>query len=342
MTSPDPVWISEADVVALMTLPAAVEAIEEGLRQEATGQAMNMVKAQVGWDGHGLHATGAVAVGAGLAGTKTWVHTGGGASPLLVLFDTEDGRLRAVVEAFALGQLRTAAISAVATRRLARGDVDVLAVCGTGEQALPQVAAVATVRDVRLVRVFGPDRRRRRALAATVEADLGLTAQTCATPEEAVRGAGVVTLVTRAAEPFLMASTVAAGAHVNAVGAIRPDSAEFEPALLERCDVIAVDSVAQVRAHSREMRACFGEDESAWARVTPLCRLVAEGVGRPESSDLTLFKAMGVGLSDLSLGARVYGQAAALGLGRPLPRARRTALRLCRSGFPKKEERRDE
>lgn len=329
MTSCDPVWITEADVVALIDLPAAVEALEEALRQETEGGAVNMVKTQVAWDGRSLHATGAAAVG--LAGTKTWVHAGPGASPLLVLFGSDDGRLRAVVEAFALGQLRTAAASAVATARLAREDADVLAICGTGEQALPQAAAVAAVRGLRQVRVFGRDPARRRAFAAALEADLGLAAEAFDTPAEAASGAGVVTVVTRAREPFLTAAMVEPGAHVNAVGAIRPDSAELEPALVGRCQAISVDSVAQARAQSRELRASLGEDEAAWARVIPLSRLVADGVRRPPGGGLTLFKPMGMGLADLALGARVYRQAAAMGRGRPLPSAARAVPELRRS-----------
>src|SRR5919108_5691586 len=105
-----PIWISESDVVAMMDMGEAITALEKGLLAEARGEAKNMVKTHVGWDdGATLHAIGAVFSDEGFAGTKTWAHTPGGATPLLILYDANTGALKAVVEAFALGQMRTAA-----------------------------------------------------------------------------------------------------------------------------------------------------------------------------------------------------------------------------------------
>src|SRR4051812_13512533 len=113
-------WISEAEVASVLDMAAAIEAIRAGLAAEARGDAVNMVKTHTAWDGHTLHAIGAVFSHAGVVGTKTWAHTAGGAAPLLILFDAGDGSVRAVIEAFALGQLRTASVSRVATDPLAR------------------------------------------------------------------------------------------------------------------------------------------------------------------------------------------------------------------------------
>ncbi|MGH7790379.1 MAG: ornithine cyclodeaminase family protein, partial [Candidatus Binatia bacterium] len=115
-----PLWISEAEVVALLDLRGAIDAVERGLVAEAQGAARSMLKTHVAWgDGDTLHAIGAVWPQAGAAGSKTWAHTPGGATPLLILFDARGGGLLAVIEAFALGQLRTAAVSGVATRHMA-------------------------------------------------------------------------------------------------------------------------------------------------------------------------------------------------------------------------------
>ena len=219
-------WIAEADVVSLMDMGDAVRALEAGFLAEARGEALNMTKTHVAWGGATLHAIGAAFPKAGFVGTKTWAHTEAGATPLLVLFDSESGTLRAVVEAFALGQMRTGAASGVATRWLAAEDASGLAVVGTGKQALAQAAAVAAVRPLELVRVFGRNPERREAFARRVREELGLAARACASVAEAVEGAPIVTTVTRATEPFLTAAMVARGAHVNAVGAIVPSGAE--------------------------------------------------------------------------------------------------------------------
>src|SRR5438477_5508628 len=136
-------WISEADVVAMMDIGDATAALEKALLEEARGDAKNMVKTHVAWgDGATLHAIGAVFAKEQFAGTKTWAHSKGGATPLLILFDSETGALKAIIEAFALGQMRTASASGVATDLLAPKDADDFAIIGTGKQAITQVAAI--------------------------------------------------------------------------------------------------------------------------------------------------------------------------------------------------------
>src|SRR5437899_2012109 len=113
-----PLWITESDVVSLMDMPSAIRALEAGLRAEARGAAVNMAKTHVAWKGEHqstLHAIGAAFPEDGFVGTKTWAHTPGGATPIIILYDSATGALRAIVEAFALGQLRTGAASGIAT-----------------------------------------------------------------------------------------------------------------------------------------------------------------------------------------------------------------------------------
>ena len=327
--SEEALWISEREVSELVGMAEAITALESGLRLEAQGQARNMVKTHANFGAHDtLHAIGAAFEGAGFVGTKTWAHTAGGAAPLLILFDSRSGALKAIIEAFALGQLRTGAASGLASDWLAAEEAGDMALIGTGKQALTQLAAVAAVRRLARVRIFGRDAERRRAFTARVRAELGLAAEEAPSVEAAVEGAAIVTLVTRSTEPFLFSAMVAKGAHVNAVGAIVPERAEFEPALIDRCAVVAADNVAQVRNLSREFRQRFGEREEGWASVKPLSALIAAGARRPAGADLTLFKAMGMGISDLALGIEIYRRARAGGLGRALPARVAAAPRL--------------
>src|SRR6266542_3564031 len=98
MPHQSPLWISEADVVSLMNLGEAINVLERGLLAEARGDAQNMVKTHATWDkGSTLHAIGAVFAKDGFAGTKTWAHTEGGATPLLILFDSDNGSLKALM-----------------------------------------------------------------------------------------------------------------------------------------------------------------------------------------------------------------------------------------------------
>ncbi|MEA1015741.1 ornithine cyclodeaminase family protein [Sphingosinicella sp. LY1275] len=324
-------WITEAEVVEVMSLPEAIEALREGLLEEAAGRASNMVKTHATWDdGSTLHAIGAVFDGWGFVGTKVWAHTAGGAMPLLILINSGNGQVEAIIEAFALGQMRTGGISGLGTDLLARPDARRLAMIGAGKQAITQVAAVAAVRPLEQVAVWSPTPTKREALAARVREDLDLAAVATETLEEALDGADVVTLATRARTPFLKADALPRGVHINAVGAITPERAEFETTLLERASVVSADSRPQVRKLSREFMEAYGADEARWAGLKPLCQLVAEGSGRPAEADLTVFKAMGMGISDLSLGITLLRRARKGGLGRPLPQVTRKSPRLVR------------
>jgi ornithine cyclodeaminase len=330
MSSPSPLWISEADVVSLMDLGQAIEALEAGLLTEAQGDAANMTKTHVAWgNGSTLHAIGAVYPKDGFAGTKTWSHTQGGATPLLILFDSENGSLKAIIEAFALGQMRTASASGVATKWLAGNDADDFAIIGTGKQAIAQVAAVLAVRPIKRVRVFGRNNERREQFVARVKKEFELEVAPARSVTEAVKGASIITVVTRATEPLLSAEMIDRGAHVNAIGAIVPSCAEIAGDVLARCSQIVVDSVAQAQRLSKELIDFIGPpDQDGWKRVMSLADLIAARKPRSAGDDITLFKSLGMGISDLALGMRLYEKARELGLGRELTQPERVSPRL--------------
>jgi alanine dehydrogenase len=323
-----PLWISESDVVSMMDIGGAIGALERGLEAEAEGNAQNMIKTHVEWDGSTLHAIGAVFPGMGICGTKTWCHTAGGATPLLILFDSNKGSLKAVIEAFALGQMRTAAASGVATRWLASADADEFAMIGTGKQAITQVAAVLAVRPIRRIRVFSRDETRRNQFVTRLKSEFQVEITASNSIRDALNDASIITVATRATDPIVTADMVQSGAHINSVGAIVPTRAEISQDVLSRSTRIVTDSVPQAQKLSREMIEFFGKDSSRWSGVQPLATVVANRSLRVASDDLTLFKALGVGISDLSLGVELYRKAIASGLGHPFPAPQRVPPRL--------------
>lgn len=334
MSDHAPLWLTEADVVSMMDMAEAIEALERGLLAEARGEAVNMVKTHVAWGGGStLHAIGAVFPHAGFAGTKTWAHTEGGATPLLILFDSHTGALRAIIEAFALGQLRTGSASGVATRWLANEQADELAIAGTGQQALTQVAAVMAVRPIRRIRVFGRNEERRAQLVTRLREEFDVEVVAAQSIAEASDGALIITVVTRATEPILFADMVAPGAHINAVGAIVPSRAEIADDVLARCSQIVVDSVPQAQTLSRELREYVGSGRASWDQIQSLASLVAAGRARAAADDLTLFKSLGMGISDLSLGIELYHKALRLGRGRSFDPPQRAAVKLRSSSW---------
>jgi alanine dehydrogenase len=310
----DPRWITEADVTSVVDIRAATTAVAQMLVHQHHGSAQTLDKTALTWGGGStLHALGGVAgdVGSGsIAGTKTWAHTPGGATPLLVLWDASDGTLLAVVEAFALGQLRTASISAVATGHLARRDATVMAMIGTGKQALAQVAAVASVRELRRIQVHSPTATHRDAFVDRLE-QAGAAPQivACDSVAEAVASADIVTTATRSREPILEAGHLGPEAHVNALGAITPERRELGADVAAAASLVVSDSPTAAGQLSSELDGCD---------VVALDEIVGRQRGRrPEG--LTVFKAMGLGLADVAVGLEVLRRAAERGLGRPVP-----------------------
>lgn len=322
----DALYLTEADVVSLVDLPDAIDALEDACARQGRGEALEIPKALGTYgDGSSLHSLGSAFPDAAIGGFKNWVNTKRGAVALMTVFDVERGRLLAIVEAGALGQLRTAAIAGVAARWLAAPDASDMALIGTGRQSMLQVAAVAAVRPLQRLRVFSPNPEKRRAFVERVRASFAFSVEERADAAQALDGASLVTLVTRAQEPFVHARMLAAGAHVNAVGAILPANAEFAQDVFDRTRAVVVDSLAGVQRNSREFIDRFGPAGSgAWDAVQTLSDVIA---GRPhpaapssgDGGDITLFKAMGMGISDLAVVRLVIERArAARNVGVPI------------------------
>lgn len=316
-----PLWLSEADVAAAIDLPAAIGALKRVLSAEAEGQAVNMAKTHLMVGPNDvLQAIGGAVAPARICGTKTWVNVGGKSQTLLILYSLDDGSLRAVIEATALGQVRTAAMSGVGTDCLAADDADALAIVGTGKQALPQIAAVAAVRPLKRIHVYSRTAASRDAFAAKVRAAFpGIDVLAAESLRDAIRPARIVTLCTNATQPFLTGDLPAPGTHINAVGAIVPARVEFAGDIFPRADVIAVDTVAGVAELSREFMDYFGAGRDSWDRVRPISEIVRADNGRPADADLTLFKPLGVGIADIAVAIEVLHNAPSRGLGRALP-----------------------
>jgi alanine dehydrogenase len=315
-----PLWLTEADVTASMDVGAAIDALERVLTVTGEGAGENMGKTHLMVGANDvLQAIGGAVPSEGLCGTKTWVNVGGKSQTVLLLFSLADGALKCVVEATALGQMRTAAMTGLGTKWLCAEGVTEMAIIGTGKQALPQIAACMAVRPIKRVRIYSRSAASREALVEAAAIFPGLEAVPASSLEEATDGVPLITLCTNATEPFFRSSMAAGGAHINAIGAIVPGRVEFTEDIFPRCSMIAVDTLDGVRAMSREFMDYFGAAKDNWDKVVPISAVMGESRRRPEDSDLTLFKAMGMGLADLAVAIEVLKRNESGGAAHRLP-----------------------
>lgn len=324
-----PLWITEAEVVSLVSVPTAIDSLERILPMEARDEARNMKKGVLMVaENDAMHMLGASVSGAGLCGFKSWVNIRGKSSTVLLLFSTENGECQAVIEATALGQTRTAAMTGVGTSRLAPTGADEMAIIGTGKQALPQVAGCAAVLPLKKLRIFSRSAENRERLAASVKEHFDLDIILAETIEEAVTDVPVITLVTNSTQPFLTSEMLKPGVHINAMGAIVPARSEFDIDIFPRCELVTVDNLETIKNISSEFRAFYGEDEANWQDVCPIGSIIEDNVTRPANADLTLFKAMGMGLSDMALAVDILARAREQNLGHPVPERVKTPPQL--------------
>jgi ornithine cyclodeaminase len=312
-TSKTVTWVDEETVKDVLDVSQVMAILHGAYGLVDTGEATILPRAHAPFDGGVLHAVGAAIPGRGVAGVKTWTWTPNGARPVVVVFSTDDGALLGVVDAAALGRLRTAATAGLGTDLLAREDARCMAIIGTGRQALAQVEAVAAVRELDEVRVFGREPGRRAAFAQAVYHRLGVTVTEHESVAGAVHGADIVTTVTRSASPVLPGTLVEPGMHVNAVGAIVPTSRELDTEAIRRCTAVAVEWRQQARSDAGDLRVAVDDGALAWDDVCELGELIGGAPGRTGSDDITLLRTLGVGLSDVAVASSLLQRTTADG-----------------------------
>lgn len=322
-------YIQEHDVVSLVDMSDAITALEQMLLQQGKGQVRNISKALGAWgDGCSMHALGSFMTEQGYAGFKTWMHTPRSGGSLFSLFDAHSGRLLALIEARALGMLRTAAITGVATKLLAPREARVAALIGTGPQAVTQLAALASVQPLDKVQVFSPTAEKRDEFVRMLSPKYGFEMQSCSSVDEVLQGAEIVTTITRATDAFIYDYQLESCRHINAIGAILPTKAEFSTTSLQRANLLVVDDKDNALKGSRELRELLGTEADNWAVVKTLGEMLASTTLPSGTSGLSFFKGMGMGISDLAIAGLVFERAQQQGIGIMLPAQTRQNLLL--------------
>lgn len=225
---------------------------------------------------------------------------------VVLLFDPDSGAPVCLADAGEVTAIRTAAASAVATDALARPEASVLALLGTGRQAAAHALAIAKVRDLRQIRVWGRTSERAQAFAAEVAAETGV--ETIAlTLDAAVVGADIVCTVTAATDPILGAAQVARGTHINVVGSSGPAQAEIAGDLVAASRFI-VDHREHVLAHGGEFLRAKAAGLVDDAHIAAEIGEVLSGArpGRTCAADITLYKSLGHAAQDLAAAAWLY------------------------------------
>jgi alanine dehydrogenase len=234
----------------------------------------------------------------------------------ILLFDPETGALAAVMDGRYITEARTAAVSAVSAKALARTDAARLAILGTGVQARSHLEALVEVRALADARVWSPQPRSRERFVSEMAGRVAVPVRACDSAEAAVRDADIVVLVTSSPTPVVDDDWVAPGTHVISVGACRPDQREMAPALVARGRLV-VDSRAAALVESGDIVQGMRDGRFDAAHVVAELGEVLLGrvEGRRGHDEVTIFKSLGMAVEDVAAADLVYRRAEERGTG---------------------------
>jgi ornithine cyclodeaminase len=315
--------LSAHDVRRLLPMPEAIDAMEAAFRSLSAGEARLPLRTIV-WTpdrrgglgvmpGYLPQRLGAklVSVFPGNHGTELDSHQG-----IVLLFETERGRLVAAADATAITAIRTAAVSGLATRLLAREDAGDLAIFGSGTQARTHLDAMLAVRKLRRIRVWSRSPENAREFAAREGDRHGVSIDVASSAEKAAYGADLLCTVTSSKEPFLRGEWLSPGAHVNAAGSSVATARELDAAAVAKASLF-VDRRESTVNEGGDFLLAKAEgavtDEHIRAELGDV--LTGKAAGRQSPEEITLFKSLGLAIEDIAAVDHIRRRAIEKGIG---------------------------
>jgi ornithine cyclodeaminase/alanine dehydrogenase-like protein (mu-crystallin family) len=306
-------FLSNEDVRKLLTTAECVDVLDDLFHQEAQGLVENLPRRRYRFEGR---ASGTLMGGTAL-GSHAW---GVRHSSVTLLYNTESGKLDAVIQPSAVAWIRTGAASGLATRYMARPDASVVGVIGSGHQAITQLEGVCAVRPVKQVKVFSRTPEHRESFAKEAEDQLGVEVVPVASADDCVRGSQIVITITNSREPVFDGELLEPGTHINAAGSNSFIRRELDETTIRRADRIVVDNLEQAKMECGELLWAAERGAFHWQQAVELHDVVGGLVsGRPGDEAITLFESQGIGIEDTAASAYVLRKAREQGIGQDLP-----------------------
>lgn len=235
---------------------------------------------------------------------------------IVVLFDKKHGQPLAIVNAAEITGIRTAAVSAVATRELAHEDASDLVIIGCGFQALKHVEAMCLVRPIKRIRAWDLNPDVTTSFARKISSLFGLEVEVLGGERALIEGAEIICTVTPAKDPVLFGQDLTPGMHINAVGSCSPTARELDSEAVFKSRVF-VDLKESTLKEAGDILIPMSEGKITENHIVgdigQVCNREIEG--RTSHDEITLFKALGLAVEDLAAASYIYEKAKATGHG---------------------------
>ncbi len=311
------IFLDDSDVRESLSMGQAILAIEEALVQQGKMMVSIPPRMKIQLPKGRLMVMPAAVQGMGYTGLKAYT-VFEKVCFLILLYSSRDGSLLAVMDADYLGQVRTGAVSAVATKAMTPNDSFTMGVLGSGSQARTLLEGLHSVRKIENVKVFSPNVEHRQSYAKEMSGKLGLEVVPVKSPEEAISESGIICAATPVREPVIKGDLLKKGAHVNAIGSTLPGMRELDDETISRSRLIVVDSKEQVLKESGDLMAPLAKGLISADQVFELSDLMLGRARERRDGDITIFKSVGTALQDIAVASAVYQLAAKKGRGTDL------------------------
>lgn len=300
----------EEEVAQLLDMATAIDVVDQAYLQLAIGGAENAPRRRTRAPGFVLHGMHATADYLKMAGWKHYSTTREGARFHVGLYDCETGEMRALLEADALGQLRTAAATGVAARYLANKPIHQIGLFGTGWQAEGQLEALASELPLKTAIVYSRNEGKRQDFATKMQDQLGIDVLPVHDPREAVEDLPLVVTATTSRDPVFDGNLLAEGALICGVGSNWLHKAELDVVTIRRADNLVCDSIEACQLEAGDFAFAQEQGYFDWQRVVSLGSVIAgECVGRNNPDSVVVFKTVGLAILDVALGAKFLERA---------------------------------
>ena len=234
----------------------------------------------------------------------------------IIVNDIETGRVEAVMDGSEITAMRTGAVSAVATKYLARQSATRVGLFGAGVQARKQLQAMREVRKIEYVKVYDTNKELAKNLTVSLSTDSAVDASVAHSPDEVVQESDIIATATTSSTPVFNGRLLQPGTHINAIGAFTPSTREVDSETVAASKIV-VDSIEAALEEAGDILIPLKEGviqrQNIWAELGEL--VIGRKRGRTSEQERTLFKSVGLGIQDAAVAKLVLQKAQNLDVG---------------------------
>ena len=312
--------LTDNEVNQLMTMKECVAVMDDTFKQVGNGQTWNRPRSRIRMPRGFHHLMAAAVLDSNVFGLKTYTSFRAGTRFTTLLYDSETGDLLAIVQGGRCSQMRTGAVSAVATKYMSREDSSTVGIIGTGFQGRAQLEGVCAVRNITAAKAFDRVEESLSTFCTQMSQELGIPVTPASSPEECVTESDIVITMTTSREPVLLGEWIAPGMHINAAGSNHWIRREVDDDVIRKANIVVVDSIPDAQVEAGDLLYPIERGILRWDQIYEVADIAVGRINpRTSPQDVTLFESQGIAVSDVAAAAFVYNRAKEQGLGTELP-----------------------